>query len=69
MRDMPRPRRIDGELTSIKFFMLIAPSEYLELRDAAADEGESMAEYVRRSIAIRYEQEHPNRLPFGARYR
>lgn len=56
-------------MTCIKFFLLVAPSEYLEVRDAAAEAGESMAEYTRVALAERYEREHPTRLKFGARFR
>ena len=66
---MGRRRRIQSELTSIKFFFLLAPSEYLELRDAAIEHNESMATYTRRALAQRSEMEHPNRLPFGTRFR
>ena len=66
---MGKKTRIDGEYTDIKFFMLLAPSEYLELREAAGCEGETMAEYVRRSIAVRFKQRNPQALPFGQRFR
>lgn len=66
---MGRPRRIEAELTSVKFFLLLAPSEYLELRDAAEDADETMAEYVRRALARRYEADNPHRLAFGSRFR
>lgn len=65
----PRKTRIPGEMTDIKFFMLLSPSEYLELRESAAEEGESMAQYVRMAIRIRYRQRKPGALPFGARFR
>lgn len=64
-----RKTRIPGEMTDIKFFMLLAPSEYLDLREAAAEEGESMAEYVRRSVAVRFANRNPGKLPFGLRFR
>ena len=66
---MGRKTRIKGEYTDIKFFMLLSASEYLELREAAGEEGETMAEYVRRSIAVRYKQRNPMGLPFGLRFR
>lgn len=66
---MGRKTRIAGEYTDIKFFLLLSPSEYLELRDAAGEEGETMAEYVRRSIAQRFKTRKPHALPFGERFR
>lgn len=65
----PRKLRIPGERTDIKFFMLLSPSEYLELREAAAEEAESMAEYVRRALRVRFKLRNPGKLPFGARFR
>ena len=65
-----RPRRISTELTSIRFSMLLGPSEYLALRDAAVENGESMAEYVRRAVSFRFAHEHQGRkLPFGQPWR
>jgi hypothetical protein len=66
---MGRKTRLSGEYTNIKFFMLLAPSEYLELREAAGEEGETMAEYVRRAIAQRFRARKPHALPFGERFR
>lgn len=66
---MARKPRIPGELTNVKFFMLLTPSEYLELRDAASEEGESMAEYVRRSVCVRFRLKNPSAMPFGERFR
>lgn len=65
----PRKTRIPGEMTDVKFFMLLSPSEYLELRDAAAREAESMAEFIRMAIRMRYRAKNPSALPFGARFR
>lgn len=56
-------------MTDVKFFMLLSPSEYLELRETAAEEGESMAQFVRMAIRLRYRARKPNALPFGARFR
>lgn len=70
MKRRGRPRRIPSELTSIRFSMLLGPSEYLELRDAAAENGESMGEYIRRAISFRYAHEHQDRkLSFAQRWR
>jgi hypothetical protein len=66
---MGRKTRVEGEYTDIKFFMLLTPSEYLELREAAGAEGETMAEYVRRSIALRFKTRNPSALAFGQRFR
>lgn len=56
-------------MTDIKFFMLLSPSEYLALREAAAEEGESMAQFIRMSIRMRYKAKNPGKLPFGAAFR
>lgn len=68
-RKVQRKTRIPGEMTDIKFFMLLSPSEYLELREWAAEEGESMAQCVRAALRVRFKLRNPGKLPFGARFR
>jgi hypothetical protein len=63
---MGRRRRVAGELTNIDFYILVTPSEYLDIRDAAERADESMAEYARRALNARFLDEY--RLPLGKRY-